>query len=291
MRVLSIKVSKKKSAEEVNFGSESGQIRTVGGHAENFAEKDGFLVKKTNQTEGRFYQNLARYGLSDFVPRCKSVELITEHNEKMAAQEFSKITLEDLRKGYVEPVIYDIKLGKKTFSSKEFKLAQNSNSEILRKDIQMHLIDAMTSTKKRGYRFVGSSTSTESRRHLAVHPDEMIQDMARMIKDDDLLFVIKELEKLLIYLMTKEGRRFEMIGASILIVAEADGEACLPPKVKVIDFAHSNIIVSNGILLTNGAFSTPHRKAVYQRGFRNGLVCLIDDLKDQLDKVALYKTI
>jgi len=100
--------------------------------------------------------------------------------------------------------------------------------------------------------------------------------------------VVEELEKLLAYLNTKEGRRFELVGASILIVAESDreiqesGSAPLP-KVKIIDFAHSHIIGPKGVVLDNGILYTSYRKKVYQKGLTRGLEHIIKDLRDELN--------
>lgn len=278
------------TSHNIRAESETRSVETVAGHNENFSIQDGFLVKKTTSTEGRFYQHLNHdhFGLLEFTPSCTDVQYVKHPCHGKIVPE-TKVTLEDLRSGFVKPIIYDIKVGTKTLSFTELRASGYKKSEILRKDFRTQLADRVSSTKKRGYRFVGSSTSHKSRLHLGVHADKMIDDMTRKLSGEDLVFVIAELDKLLIYLTTEEGRRFEIIGGSVLIVAESDPElrknkkAC-SPKVKLIDFAHSNVAGSNGLILDNGFISTPHRKTTYQKGFRHGVENLADDLR-----AALYE--
>ncbi len=213
------------------------------------------------------------YGLSEFMPFCSEV------NSKAP----NEVVLEDLRRGFSKPLIYDIKLGRKTVSSKELKVAGTAKPHLFKKDIRLHLADNLSSSAKRGYRFVGCSASSESRTHLGKHPDEMIEDLRTHLSPRDILFVIREIERIRGYFRTKEGTRFEIIGASLLIVAESDPK--LPddkrplPKVKLIDFAHSHMLDKNGIFLSNGILHTRTRKIRYQRGLRHGLVRLAKDLR------------
>lgn len=273
-----------------DYENQSGQLQTVGGHAENFVVKDGFLIKETNKTEGRFYQQLndQNTGLLAFLPQCTSVEYSQKQlKHKKRKQARAKVTLEDLRQGFKEPLIYDIKLGIKTVSAKELRVSGSGRSEIVRKDLRLHVADKVSSSAHRGYRFVGSSASQDSRIHLGTNPDEMIEHISVRLSREDLLLVVGELERLRSYLGTKEGRGFEFIGASVLIVAESNAEALasvskVKPRVKIIDFAHSNLVRPNGLMLDNGVLHTRTRKKLYQKGFIFGLTNLIADLQARL---------
>lgn len=222
-------------------------------------------------------------GLAEFMPKCTVV------NDGISNAEGSaEITMEDLRRGFSAPLIYDIKLGTRTVSSRELALSGSRRTSILRKGIRLHVADTASSSSKRGYRFVGSSASTESRIHLAKHPDEMIKDIGERLTERDLAVVIDELDALLVYLQSKEGRRFELIGASVLIVVESDPSiirmgSSPRPKVKLIDFAHSNLAGANGLVLDNGLFVTPQRKRTYQHGLKLGLKNLSNDLREVLN--------
>lgn len=273
---------------KVLLDSKSAHLQTVGGHANNFLVKDGFIIKKTNITEGRFYRRLMNQhlGLSDFVPKCTKVVASPTGKELQA---YSEVTIEDLREGFKAPLIYDIKLGLKTVSSKELSAAGSSKAEIVRKDLSLLVADSVTSSARRGYRFVGMSGTEASRFHLGIHPDEMIEHIGTNLSPNDLSAVTLELEKLKDYLLSKEGRRFELIGASVLIVAESDvdlinnGQSA-KPKVKIIDFAHSHMAGATGIFLDNGVLHTPYRKRIYQKGLRHGLAHLVEDLRAEIDK-------
>jgi hypothetical protein len=295
MRGISLGVPKnhhKNYDDKENYEYQSGKLKTVGGHAENFSVQDGFLIKKSNRTEGRFYEQLKNHelGLSDFMPHCAKIEYspktlkLKKHN-----QGYSIVFIEDLRQGFQQPIIYDIKLGTRTVSSKELRVTGSRRSDILRKDLRLHMADEISSSSKRGYRFVGSSMSHDSRVHLGTHPDEMIEHIAAHLCRNDLMLVVAELENLTAYLKTKEGRRFEFIGASVLIVAESESPSkasvqAATPKVKLIDFAHSNIVGPKGLVLDNGMLHTSHRKRLYQQGLRFGLANLAKDLRVILEK-------
>lgn len=272
--------------------AQSGRIKTVGGHAENFLVQDGFLIKKTNMTEGRFYSHLMTHqgGLNNYVPQCVNVEYGSQSkNLKKQSQTYSKVTLEDLRQGFKKPLIYDIKLGIKTVSSEELRKSGSSLKAIVRKDISLLIADKISSSSRSGYRFVGSSASQDSRLSLGTHPSEMLEQMSSHISRADLAMILLELEQLLSFLRSKEGRRFEFIGASVLIIAESDplileSKQAQKPKVKLIDFAHSNMVNPLGIMLENGALHTPHRKRLYQKGLTFGLANFADDLRSAMDK-------
>lgn len=294
MRCFAFRSSKTKQTVDENKHNyePSGRAETVGGHNENFSLHDGFLTKKTNRTEGRFYEGLMgqKLGLSDFVPTCTTVQY-SAHAPKLKkhARAYSKVTIEDLRRGFVKPLIYDIKLGTKTVSPKELSAAGSRKCEILRKDLRLKAADVVSSSLRRGYRFVGSSASRESRVHLGRHPDEMIKDIGARLSSADLAMVVTELDRLLAYLMTKESRKIELIGASVLIVAESDeliqeNGLAAEPKIKLIDFAHSNIVDQNGLILENGVLQSARRRRIYQKGLRQGVENLADDLRALLDK-------
>lgn len=285
------KIHTDQSESKSHIESQSGKIQTIGGHAENFSVHDGFLIKKTNRTEGRFYQQLIghQFGLNNYVPRCVDVEYTPKDvKAKKSAQKYSKVTIEDLRIGFEKPVIYDIKLGIKTVSSKELRAAGSGLKEVFRKDLNLKVADKVTSSSRNGYRFVGSSASHDNRLFLGTHPGEMIEHMVAHLSQRDLSLVLTELEEILSYLVSKEGRRFEFIGASVLIIAETDScastdEHAAKPKVKLIDFAHSNVASSKALVLDNGVLLTPKRKRLYQKGLTYGLANLADDLRAALD--------
>lgn len=256
----------------------SGRIKTVGGHNENFTIHDGFLTKTTNQTEARFYSRMLEKpcGLSEFLPKCTGVYFKEGTSKKVP----TKVTLEDLRKDFTTPLIYDIKLGTRTSSSREIKASGFSHKHGIKKEVLLHIADSKSSSKERGYRFVGCSHLDESRKHMATHPDDMIKDLRSRLSERDLTLVIDELDRLGDYFHSKEGRQFEMVGASVLIVAEANPELDAPmPKVKLIDFAHSNYVDRSGLLLSNGVLHTKNRKKIYQSGIQHGLTSLADDLR------------
>jgi hypothetical protein len=97
---------------------------------------------------------------------------------------------------------------------------------------------------------------------------------------------------MLAYLITNEGSRFELIGTSVLIIAEssdaASSSTSSSAKVKLIDFAHSNIVSTDGCYLNNMGPNTAHRKKIYRDGITYGLRNLIDDLKHLLIKDKNY---
>lgn len=264
----------------------SGRIETVGGHNGNFTAHDGFLTKTTNQTEARFYARMMEKpcGLSEFMPSCTSIYFKEGTSKKVPAE----VTLEDLRKDFSLPLIYDIKLGTKTISSREVKASGLGHKHSIKKDVFLHIADNKSSSKERGYRFTGCSHLGESRKHLATHPDEMIKDLCHRLSARDLTFVIAELERLDEYFHSKEGRQFEMVGASVLIVTESDPKQADPPlpKVKLIDFAHSNYVDRSGFLLSNGVLHTRNRKKIYQSGIQHGLISLTEDLQRIADEEA-----
>lgn len=255
----------------------SGQIKTVGGHNENFTTQDGFLAKATNRTEARFYQRLMNQpcGMSSFTATCKDVRM---DDVKTAP---TNVVLEDLRRDFKKPIIYDIKLGTKTVSALELRVTGVKKTHILEKDVRLHLADNVSSSSKRGYRFVGCSERADSRTHLGTHPDEMVDDLRARLTLEDRVFVINELERMHNYFKSKEGKGFELIGASVLIVAESDENVAdrSKPKVKLIDFAHSNVVDKSGILLSNGIIHSPKRKHDYQKGLVRGLATLAEDLR------------
>lgn len=262
-------------------GSNDTPLKTVAGHNENFSQVDGFLVKKTNKTEARFYEPLMRqeYELCKFAPECKKIEFAEPSDASSA-----KVVLEDLRLGFISPLIYDIKIGTHNISINELKVSGLKRKNIIRKYIRLNIADSVSSSKKLGYRFAGSSNSHKSKKYLAIHPQEMINDMVTKINKADIIAIINELEKILCYLKSSEGCRFEMIGASLLILVEndpnsLDRDSRQTPKVKIIDFAHSNIIREKAVMLSNGMGETPHRKAKYQEGVCFGVENLIGSLK------------
>jgi hypothetical protein len=264
----------------MNKDEQSGLIKTVGGHAENFSVQDGFLIKSTNRTEGRFYEHITKnnFSLGEYIPECLSVEY-NLHDKKA-----SRVKLKDLRANFKAPLIYDIKLGTHTVSAKELRASGCKKSNIVRKDIRLHMADNIMSSARRGYRFVGCSTLDDSRRHLGTHPDNMLEHMVNNLSARDLSLIIIKLNKLYKYLLSKEGRRFEFIGASVLILSESAllgaKEQAIEPEVKLIDFAHSSIVGPRGFVLDNGILHTARRKRLYQKGLRDGIAHLIHDLEE-----------
>lgn len=281
-------VPTKKSRKQIQIK----QLSTVGGHSENFSHhQDGFLTKKTNHTEARFYKQLMHQkpGLTNFTARCTDVRYEGASAYKDNSSIPSTVTIEDLRQGFVKPLIYDIKLGTKTASARELRATGATKAQILRKDFMLRIADTFSSSKKRGYRFVGCSALDESRTHLGTHPDEMIKNFGQNISGRDVAKIIDELDRLSTYLKTPEGRSFELIGASVLVVVESDllmqvSRKANDPKVKLIDFAHSNIITSNDHKLDNGLFNSFRRKRIYQNGMRRGVDNLADDLRLLLEE-------
>tara|TARA_Y100000310_G_C20484090_1_gene716078 strand:+ start:109 stop:903 length:795 start_codon:yes stop_codon:yes gene_type:complete len=156
-------------------------------------------------------------------------------------QKLRYIQLENLTKSMKQPCIMDIKIGKETASEHELR---GKKKHSLKKRIgfklkksRHNLLDRLTTSHHHGFRIESATNVTFSKMKLMHTSPHTV--FRRFFKSNIIRkHVIRQIEKIHTFAMSKQFDEYSFIGSSILIIYDC-ASLRRSPKVAMIDFAHA----------------------------------------------------
>jgi hypothetical protein len=181
--------------------------------------------------EEEFLKNSINHKLfKDFIPKYK--DICVDNND-------SYVVIENLKYGLEQPIVIDLKIGRKT-ANKEILILNKTKKNIKQKLLKHQFIDTKTISNKYGYRAEGMDSDIKIQRGTLqkLIPEKLFKIyFSKDVNHKALLSIIKQLE---IYYERISRTIFDsivMVGSSILILY--DGKNPKNARVKIIDFANS----------------------------------------------------
>lgn len=175
----------------------------------------------------------------------------------------SYVVIENLKYGLEQPIVIDLKIGKKT-ANKEILILNKTKKNINQKLIKHQLIDTKTISNKYGYRAEGMDSDIKIQRSVLQKkvPEKLFKlYFSKDVNHKALLSIIKQLEKYYEKISQPEFNSIVMVGSSILMLY--DGKNPNNARVKIIDFANSyNYEDESKISKYNSPFIKYYRKGV-----------------------------
>lgn len=246
------------------------QEKGAGGHSGTiFSTQEGFCAKKIrskhNLKEIEFYQSIHREcsakngeafgGLCRFFPEFHG---LCQHKKKIYVQMQNLRLHPESRRKMTDPLILDLKPGRKTSSMISMKHSgAGLPSRTFWSLVHVVLDHVLSSSASRGYRFAGLSPAHEQNSlpspfrnaRLFRHPEDALKQFAASFAGQPFprRCLDEKLSELIRVTADSSFQRFHLMGASLLMIYDraprhAEESGC---SVHLIDFANSFILNQN----------------------------------------------
>lgn len=218
------------------------QSKSSGGHYGDIRSVNKmYCAKKIDSSENKnednvnleeeFLKNPIHHELfEDFIPKYK--DICVDKND-------SYVVIENLKYGLEQPIVIDLKIGRKT-ANKEILILNKTKKNINQKLLKHKFIDIKTISNKYGYRAEGMDSDIKIQRGTLqkIIPEKLFKIyFSKDVNHNALLSIIKQLEKYYERISHKTFNSIVMVGSSILILY--DGKNPENARVKIIDFVNS----------------------------------------------------